>query len=154
MSVCDRADKDERYDKMAKLILVRGLPGSGKSTFARELSGAGYKHVEADMFHIDPVTGKYDFIPQHVRAAHEWCQAVTRMTLADGVNVVVSNTFTQLWEMEPYFRMGAERVTIVECTGHYGNVHGVPADKVDQMRARWQTVTEGWLQSVQSGYVK
>lgn len=133
---------------MAKLVLVRGLPGSGKSTFARELSAAGYKHVEADMFHIDPITGKYDFIPQHVRAAHEWCQSFTRMTLADGGNVVVSNTFTQLWEMEPYFKMGAERVTIVECTGHYGNVHGVPGEVVIKMRARWEQVTPEWLESM------
>jgi len=41
---------------MSKLILVRGLPGSGKSTFAKTF---GCLHVEADMFYI--VGGKYRF---------------------------------------------------------------------------------------------
>lgn len=126
---------------MAKLVLVRGLPGSGKSTFARELSAAGYKHVEADMFHIDPITGKYDFIPQHVKAAHEWCQTVTRMTLADGGNVVVSNTFVRKWEMQAYIDMAKEfgaALTIVEMPTMYGNIHNVPDSVVERMRSQWE----------------
>lgn len=135
---------------MAKLILVRGLPGSGKSTFARELSGAGYKHLEADQYFVDDITGEYVFFPASVKYAHKWCQYATRELLRDGFNVVVSNTFTQLWEMEPYFKLGAERVTIVECTGHYGNVHGVPGEAVVKMRARWEQVTPCWLEQMRA----
>ena len=133
---------------MAKLILVRGLPGSGKSTFARELSGAGYVHLETDMYFIE--NGHYRFNAAFLPKAHKWCQEQAETYIYQMANVVVSNTFTQLWEMEPYFKLGAERVTIVECTGHYGNVHGVPADKVAQMRARWEQVTPCWLEQMRA----
>jgi hypothetical protein len=129
---------------MSKLVLVRGLPGSGKSTFARELSAAGYVHLETDMYFIE--NGHYRFNPAFLSMAHKWCQSMCKGDLLSGLDVVVSNTFTQLWEMEPYFKMGAHTVTIVECTGHYGNVHGVPADKVKAMADRWEKVTPEWLE--------
>jgi adenylate kinase family enzyme len=36
----------------AKLILIRGLPGSGKSTLAKKLFKRGWRHYEADQFHM------------------------------------------------------------------------------------------------------
>lgn len=136
---------------MAELILIRGLPGSGKSTLAKSMCPvvSTWRHVEADQYFIDPLDGSYEFIPQKVPTAHQYCQNKTKhLLLAAGYNVVVSNTFTQLWEMEPYFSMGADKVTIITCEGAYGNVHGVPADKVAQMRARWEPVTAKWLESM------
>jgi adenylate kinase family enzyme len=131
---------------MSKLVLVRGLPGSGKSTFARELSAAGYVHLETDMWFIDADAGGYVFNPRYLSEAHKWCQEQAATYIYQMSNVVVSNTFTQLWEMEPYFKMGAHTVTIVECVGSYGNVHGVPADKVKAMADRWEKVTSEWLE--------
>ena len=32
------------------LYIIRGIPGSGKSSLAKSLGG---KHVEADMYHLD-----------------------------------------------------------------------------------------------------
>ncbi len=47
------------FDK-TNLILIRGLPGSGKTTFAKELASTfGVKHYEADMFF--EVDGVYKF---------------------------------------------------------------------------------------------
>ena len=45
-------------DNGQELVLVRGLPGSGKSTYARSL---GYPNFEADMFFIKD--GKYVYNP-------------------------------------------------------------------------------------------
>jgi phenolic acid decarboxylase len=57
--------------------------------------------------------------------------------------IVVANTFTQEWEMEEYFKM-AERynyrvhTVIVENRHGNDNVHGVPEDKLVQMKNRFE----------------
>jgi hypothetical protein len=59
------------------------------------------------------------------------------------VRVVVSNTFTQEWEMKPYIEM-AERYgyrvhTLIVENRHGGNnVHGVPDDKLEIMKNRFE----------------
>ena len=123
---------------MAELFLIRGLPGSGKSTLAKRMAAAmNAMHFEADMF-FTRSDGQYDFRPEALRSAHEWCQSQTRQALALGADVIVSNTFTQNWEMRPYLEMGADKVTVITCEGDYGNVHGVPASAIERMRDRWE----------------
>lgn len=63
-----------------------------------------------------------------------------------GRPVVVANTFTRRWEMEPYLKAAKKRgikVRIVEATGNWANVHGVPADAIERMRARWEPIEVG-----------
>jgi tRNA uridine 5-carbamoylmethylation protein Kti12 len=124
---------------MKKLILLRGLPGSGKSTLATELGGV---HYEADMYFVDD-NGNYNFDPSRIKDAHAWCQNKVKLSMENGVEkIVVSNTFTMVWEMEHY-NMLAEangyRVhsVIVETTHNGKNIHNVPADKINQMKARF-----------------
>lgn len=122
---------------MQQFILVRGLPGSGKTTLASNL--IGFAHFEADMFFMRE--GEYKFDPSLIPQAHQWCQDHTRMALAGGENVVVSNTFIQNWEMEPYFKMAQEfniPIQVVEVKGHFGTIHGVPPAAILNMRARWE----------------
>jgi len=119
------------------LTLIRGLPGSGKSTLARSM--ADHVHIEADMYFTVPRTGEYRFDPDRLSNAHNWCQWRTRRALAEGSRVVVSNTFTRAWEMRPYFDMCAN-VRVIECKGHWPNVHGVPADAIARMAERWEPV--------------
>jgi hypothetical protein len=67
-------------------------------------------------------------------------------TKGDQVNtdkIAVSNTFTQEWEMEPYFEMakrhGYKVFSIVVENRHGGtNVHEVPEEKVEQMKNRFE----------------
>ncbi len=128
---------------MGKLILLRGLPGSGKSTKAKA-EFPGYFHLEADMFFLRNVEGQgwiYVFDPTCLRAAHEWCQKQVRQQLVNGYDVVVSNTFTQRWEAQPYLDMAAElgvEVQVITCTGNYQNIHGVPEAALTRMRERWE----------------
>ena len=89
---------------MKQLFLLRGLPGSGKSTLAKTLGG---RHFEADMFFVKD--GEYKFDVNYLKMAHEWCQTMVWGNMKDQTDtIVVSNTFTQEWEMKPYYEM-AER---------------------------------------------
>jgi predicted ABC-type ATPase len=128
---------------MKELILVRGIPGAGKSTFAKSIGGI---HIEADMYF--EVDGVYQFDPTKLKQAHYYCQSQCKAWMnTDGkqVNVdriIVSNTFTQEWEMQPYYDMAKEfgyRVfSIIVENRHDGvNAHGVPDEKLEQMRNRF-----------------
>lgn len=126
-----------------KLILVRGLPGSGKSTLAKSLPEHRTKmfHFESDMYWINTVTGEYEFVPERIKDAHEWCQDNVWNHLNLGYSVVVSNTFTQAWEMQPYFDMAKEFgivPQVILCQNQYGNTHNVPDEVLEKMKARFQ----------------
>jgi predicted kinase len=129
---------------MNELFLLRGLPGSGKSTLAESLGGF---HVEADMYFIND--GEYKFDGSKIKYAHEWCQSEvnTAMILnhTTGVNkrIVVSNTFTQEWEMKAYTDLAESydyRVYSLVVENRHGGVneHGVPEDKLEQMKNRFE----------------
>ena len=121
------------------LYIVRGCPNAGKSTFAKTLGGI---HFEADMFFIKD--GEYKFDGSKIKLAHNWCMIQTQKAMVDDEpKIVVSNTFTQEWEMETYFKLAEENgykvFTIIIENRHGGiNQHGVPEDKIELMRSRFQ----------------
>ena len=121
------------------LYLIRGLPGSGKSTMARQIvaDGKATKHFEADMW----INYSDKWTPSAAKTAHAICQHDTENALYDGHSVVVSNTFTQLWEMQPYIDMAKQHganLEIITATGDYGSIHNVPSEAVEAMRKRWE----------------
>lgn len=127
-----------------ELLLIRGLPGSGKTTMAQEYAKAGYVHCEADQYF--EVDGEYRFDSSKLHAAHDDCLRRAIAAMDAGRSVVVANTFVRRWEMEPYLKAAKKRginVRIVEATGNWPNVHSVPADVIERMRARWESVNEG-----------
>ncbi len=128
---------------MKDLFLVRGLPGSGKSTLAKILAnGAGSAHYEADMYFMQ--NGVYKFDASRIKNAHEWCQSMVCMDMFKGLSrIVVSNTFTQEWEMQAYFDLAKEHGYQVFCivveNRHGGvNEHGVPDETLDKMQDRFE----------------
>jgi predicted kinase len=135
---------------MPHLYIIRGLPGSGKSTKARELYGYDNVHLEADLFfHLD---GEYVFDSALLGAAHDWCYSNTVFNLRIGYDVVVSNTFTKLWELEKYLAIPllVEGVTIsiIEMKTQYESIHNIPPEKFEQMKNRWEEIPEGWRYNV------
>ncbi len=120
------------------LYLIRGWPGSGKTTLAKELLAEGKAdvHYEADMYFEGSTLG-YVFDPKLLPQAHAWCLRKTKEALDLGKNVVVSNTFIKVWELKKYIDLGLP-TEIRVCRGLFVNVHGVPIDKVISMRAKFE----------------
>ena len=130
---------------MKSLYLLRGLPGAGKSTLAKKLGDA---HFEADMYFTNE-NGQYIFNGADIKKAHEWCQNEVQLamilnhTTGENENIVVSNTFTQEWEMEPYYKLaesyGYRVFSLIAENRHGGeNLHNVPEDKIEVMRKRFE----------------
>ncbi|XP_065188457.1 uncharacterized protein LOC135819217 [Sycon ciliatum] len=132
------------------MYILRGLPGSGKSYLAKQLSSERGQIVSADYYFMRD--GRYEFDPSQIGRAHEWCQSKAKDHVAKGVSpIVVDNTNTQLWEMKPYVVMardGGYEIEIREPTTSWKwnvqelarrNSHGVPADKIRLMKDRFRT---------------
>ena len=122
------------------LYIVRGIPGSGKSTFAKQLTANVF---EADHYFYDN-DGNYNFIPSEIKEAHKECREFVGHAMTSGIKkIAVSNTFTQEWEMEPYFELAKEHgymvfSIIVENRHGNTNEHNVPEDKIEQMKNRFE----------------
>lgn len=132
------------------LYIVRGLPGSGKSTLALSLVNNDFLVCEADKYFIDKETGEYKFDATKLRNAHDFCRNTVEKYMKDNqvndqfyTRIAVSNTFTQEWEMEPYFELakkyGYRVFSIVVENRHGGkDIHNVPQVALDAMENRFQ----------------
>jgi predicted kinase len=124
---------------MKELFLLRGLPGSGKSTLAESL---GNMNIETDEYFT--YNDKYEFDTSKLKEAHAWCQNVVKVRMTNKIaKIAVSNTFTQEWEMQPYYDLAKEHgyrvFSLIVENRHEGvNEHGVPEEKLVQMKNRFE----------------
>ena len=129
-----------------RMWLVRGLSGSGKSTLAKMIAEwSRARFYEADDYFVGD-DGVYRFDPSKLAEAHKECldAAMDERTW----DVVVANTFTQRWEMQPYIEharnTGMELRVITLDTDRTDeqlaerNVHGVTAEVIAAQRARFE----------------
>lgn len=124
------------------LYLIRGLPGSGKSTFAKSLLDKFLvqRVYEADQYFVQ--NGEYQFDPTKLEQAHQQCKRNTWLALYEGMSVAVSNTSCADWEVETYATIAQETeanfVSIILENRHGGkNIHGCPDAKVEQMKRKF-----------------
>lgn len=131
---------------MKLLYIVRGIPGSGKSTIAQKVC---QKVFEADQyfysFDRDLKKVVYKFDPTKISAAHRQCQKNVENSMKDCVlEIAVSNTFTQKWEVVPYIELARKYgydVQIITVQSNFQNVHNVPEESIQRMKKRWENFT-------------
>lgn len=162
MSEGDSVALSSQITVPVKLICMRGVPGSGKSTKANELklkyeSEGWIVHV----FSTDEFWGpNYNFNVAKIKEAHLWNQnrALLAMIEADSNTldlnnktlVIIDNTNVQCWEMIQYIKAANWLdfdIEIVEADTAWAfdaeecakkTVHGVPVEAIKSMLVRWE----------------
>lgn len=121
------------------LYIIRGLPGSGKSTLGKKL--APNANFAADDYFMSK-DGTYKFDKYKLDKAHQFCYKNVENAMLDGEpEIAVCNTFTRKVEYENYIRL-AEKLgyTVMEivCRGSFGSVHDVPEQTMNNMAKRFE----------------
>ncbi|XP_032637896.1 uncharacterized protein LOC116825756 isoform X2 [Chelonoidis abingdonii] len=98
--------EDKLYRSEKLLLILRGLPGSGKTTLSHILLGQNRDGV---VFSTDDYFRQQDGYTYNVAQlgdAHDWNQKRAKQAMDQGRSpVIIDNTNTQAWEMKPYVEM-------------------------------------------------
>lgn len=130
------------------LILLRGLPGSGKSLLGEVINTPVYGWsrpnivLSADDYFIKD--GGYEFDVTKITEAHNDCIQRCAQLMSGGSNkIVVANTFAEQWELRPYYdiadRYGYCVHSLVVENRHNGkNSHDVPEETIEDMKSKFE----------------
>lgn len=128
------------------LLALRGIPGSGKTTLAKTLSlSNGAPIFSIDSF-FENESGEYSFDFKKNHLAYKECESNTKEALKEGTPfVIVDNTFTLDWELEPYERLAKEfgyLFFVVTVENRHGgkNIHQIPEEQIEKMKAKYRVV--------------
>lgn len=130
---------------MKSLILLRGIPGCGKSSLGEALTEGDKKGkvFSADDYFTDE-KGNYNFDITKRGLAHLDCHRRAEEAMISGINrILIADTFTRESEMKPYYDLGNKydyRVysVVVENRHNGKNVHRVPEEVIQGMRDRFK----------------
>lgn len=134
---------------MKRMVLICGPSGIGKSTLAEALvDKMGGVWRESDTYFIDEETMEYKWDPAKLALAHGWCrQEVEDFMIAGSEHIVVSNTFTRVWERKPYIDLAIKygyEVVIIHMGGLMPkrlaelSTHKVPVSTIERMVERYE----------------
>ena len=127
------------------IILLRGLPGSGKTTLAKTLSENGkYPVLSIDSYFTDEKTGEYIFEFDKNHLAYKSCENKAEDALKKGLEkIFIDNAFTLEWEMEPYFKLASTYdytifIVTVENRHKGQNSHHVSQEQLEKMAVKYK----------------
>lgn len=118
---------------MATLTLIRGLPGSGKSTYAKQHFDCLI--LENDMWHVED--GQYTWTKDKLQAALKWVYKTAELMLENGKDVCIANTFTRRAFVNNYKLLAEKhhaRFNVIRLETEFKSVHAVPDEVVESMR--------------------
>ncbi|XP_042663696.1 NEDD4-binding protein 2 isoform X2 [Tyto alba] len=133
------------------LVLLRGVPGSGKSYLARTLledNPGGIILSTDDYFYKH---GQYHYDPDCLGEAHDWNRKRAKEAFEIRISpIIIDNTNIQAWEMKPYVTLAQQfkyKVMFREPDTWWKfkpkelerrNIHGVSKEKIKRMLERYE----------------
>ncbi|NXH70901.1 N4BP2 protein, partial [Hydrobates tethys] len=133
------------------LVLLRGVPGSGKSYLARTLledNPGGIILSTDDYFYKH---GQYHYDPDCLGEAHDWNRKQAKEAFEMRISpIIIDNTNIQAWEMKPYVTLAQQfkyKVMFREPDTWWKfkpkelerrNIHGVSKEKIKRMLERYE----------------
>ena len=147
-------------DDVRELILVRGLPGSGKTRLASIIASLSIPEcpISVSTFATDDffmANGEYKFNQGKLSDYHIKNQNAVEKQMQSAIEggayydlpvndlIIVHNTFTQSWEKETYYELAdtyGYTVTSVVVENNHSNksIHNVPDENISKMRDRFE----------------
>ncbi|NXO60813.1 N4BP2 protein, partial [Aramus guarauna] len=133
------------------LVLLRGVPGSGKSYLARTLledNPGGIILSTDDYFYKH---GQYHYDPDCLGEAHDWNRKRAKEAFEMRISpIIIDNTNIQAWEMKPYVTLAQQfkyKVMFREPDTWWKfkpkelerrNIHGVTKERIKRMLERYE----------------
>lgn len=120
------------------LIILRGLPGAGKSLLAEALEIKAVCCADDYFIH----GGEYLWKVEQLYDAHEWCESKCRRFMKKQVGkIIVANTFTSARELKPYQDLARQfgyTIFSVVVENRHGskNIHKCPEATIEKFRNR------------------
>lgn len=134
-----------------QFIIMRGCPGSGKSTKAKKLAGTNGQIFSTDDYFM--IGGEYKWEPAKIGAAHSWNQKRALAAVKANIPIIIiDNTNTTIREMRSYLphiemaRLNGYQIMIEEPETYWRldieeldkrNTHNVPKQSIQKMLNRY-----------------
>lgn len=125
--------------KTKNLIILRGIPGAGKTTFAELLNG---EICCADDYLI--INGKYTWSIENSKVAHSKCQEKCESLMEKQTEtIIIANTNTTESQLHIYYMLakqfGYKVFSVIVENRHNGkSTHSVPEETINKMINRFQ----------------
>lgn len=123
------------------MVVVRGISGSGKTTFAEYLASQNGVICSADDFLIND-KGEYDWHWSKLKGAHQACYDKAKGVMEWGLPVIIANTSVRERDVNEYMDLAKEfdyRVFSVIVENRHGGVnsHDVPEESLEKQRNKF-----------------
>ena len=148
----------EKYNHDRVCIIMRGIPGSGKSTIAKLFEGT---LCSADLFFTSE-DGNYKFDTTRLKEAHIdcFCNAVEAMRNKDKI-VVIDNTSLAHYEYKRYVDLAENYdypyvIITVQCDLDVAcsrGIHDVPFETMQRMQTRMEQGTEDMTEEIADKHI-